>query len=494
MMPRVRALALVLVTFVVMSLFGMSALAWHLRPFLLSVDVKHFDRIVIGGGAGGSYAAVRLTDKGYHTALLEVTNRLGGHCNSVNVSAEAGWNPLNPAVVDFGVVAYPDTAVINNTYGVFAIDSRAFVERFANTTTLGPDGISPYFVADLDNKLGVSFAGFPNITGDDVLNLANALIANFSFLSTTTNPSSVPDELNKTIKEYMVANPQLVNFTRYFESLAEQGGFDVSTVSVFYLFREAPMYFAQAVEGGKLFRITNGCQALYDGMFNFLQASGTSKVFLNADIMHVTMPHSGSSGRHTVRFRVDGKETVITADHLVWGVSPTLANFAAVGMALDDVETAALAPVKEHSGYYAMRLNTADPLLPVALVLDVNNTENLNQPSRAGLRIVYQGIFVLLSCLVVSLVFHLVIFSLFAFLVIVGDQFFPFYVMLFSVVAMLAFSPIAFAAFCFMVCVFLLVCFPSVFFSLGATLTPLFSLLFYSFYVSLTVLLFYGYL
>ncbi|KAI9929379.1 hypothetical protein MW887_000848 [Aspergillus wentii] len=55
------------------------------------------DVCIIGGGASGSYAAVRLQDLGYSVALIEQENQLGGHTNTYT---------KDDISVDYGVVDY----------------------------------------------------------------------------------------------------------------------------------------------------------------------------------------------------------------------------------------------------------------------------------------------------------------------------------------------------------------------------------------------------
>ncbi|KAG7406965.1 Beta-cyclopiazonate dehydrogenase [Fusarium oxysporum f. sp. rapae] len=87
-------------------------------------DTLEVDVAIVGGGATGAYAAVRLReDYGKKVVVIEKQNRLGGHVHAYKPSANA--RPIN-----YGVQAYLDRKT-----------TKAFFKRF-NVGLISPDLIS----------------------------------------------------------------------------------------------------------------------------------------------------------------------------------------------------------------------------------------------------------------------------------------------------------------------------------------------------------------
>lgn len=67
------------------------------------------DVIVIGGGSSGTYAAIRLQEEGYTTALLEKEDHLGGHTVTYT-------DPDTDQAFNLGVAAYQDSPIVRNYF------------------------------------------------------------------------------------------------------------------------------------------------------------------------------------------------------------------------------------------------------------------------------------------------------------------------------------------------------------------------------------------
>ena len=62
-------------------------------------DIVTRDYCVIGGGASGTYAAIRLQQMNKSVALVELKDTLGGHTNTYT-------DPNTQTAIDYGVQAY----------------------------------------------------------------------------------------------------------------------------------------------------------------------------------------------------------------------------------------------------------------------------------------------------------------------------------------------------------------------------------------------------
>jgi hypothetical protein len=77
-------------------------------------DSLECDVAIMGGGAAGSYAAVRLRDAGKKVIVIEQKTHLGGHVDTFTV-------PGTSVAVDFGVLAYLEPPGVRDFFGRFGI-------------------------------------------------------------------------------------------------------------------------------------------------------------------------------------------------------------------------------------------------------------------------------------------------------------------------------------------------------------------------------------
>src|SRR5277367_5498694 len=83
-------------------------------------DTITVDVCIIGGGATGTYAAVRLQeDYGKSVIVVEKTGRLGGHTETY--FATGAPPPFTGAPVDFGVQAWIASDLTTNFFGRFNV-------------------------------------------------------------------------------------------------------------------------------------------------------------------------------------------------------------------------------------------------------------------------------------------------------------------------------------------------------------------------------------
>ncbi|KAF4538203.1 uncharacterized protein LTHEOB_10973 [Lasiodiplodia theobromae] len=78
-------------------------------------DIIEKDVVILGGGAAGSYAAVRLLDAGKSVVVIEKEDHLGGHVNTYSA-------PNFPFGLDFGVIAYLELPGVVDFFKRFDIE------------------------------------------------------------------------------------------------------------------------------------------------------------------------------------------------------------------------------------------------------------------------------------------------------------------------------------------------------------------------------------
>ncbi|HEX6755470.1 MAG TPA: FAD-dependent oxidoreductase [Mycobacteriales bacterium] len=140
---------------------------------VLSCDVA-----ILGGGATGTYAAVRLRDLGRSVVVIEAGDRLGGHTQT--------WtDPVTGGPVDIGVIVFHDLPVVRSYFGRFGIPLTT-----ADFTV--PGGVTKY----VDFGTGAEVAGFVPPDPSAALGAYAAQIARYPYLGTGYDlPDPVPADL-----------------------------------------------------------------------------------------------------------------------------------------------------------------------------------------------------------------------------------------------------------------------------------------------------------
>src|SRR5215469_2132544 len=71
--------------------------------------IIHRDVLIIGGGSGGTYSAIRLQQQGKSVVVVEKEAVLGGHTNTF-------IDPVTGAPIDYGVQIWDNIPVVTNYF------------------------------------------------------------------------------------------------------------------------------------------------------------------------------------------------------------------------------------------------------------------------------------------------------------------------------------------------------------------------------------------
>lgn len=170
-------------------------------------DVIRRDVAVIGGGASGTYGAIRLGDMGKSVVLVERASRLGGHENTYT-------DPVTGTNIDYGVQAYDNISVSRDFFARFNIPVTNYSFTtvpaiYANFKTgqVLPDftpglNFTPY-AQQLAKYPDFSWSwSLPNPVPEDLLVTFGDFITKYSLEDVAYSIFSITDG---------VANPQLLN-------------------------------------------------------------------------------------------------------------------------------------------------------------------------------------------------------------------------------------------------------------------------------------------
>jgi hypothetical protein len=141
-------------------------------------DIITRDVCIIGGGATGTYSAVRLSqDMGKSVVIVEKTDRLGGH-------TETYIDPVTHYPVDYGVQAYHNLSVVTN-----------FFARF-NVSLTAVSLTSPFTTDYVDLRTGKVVPGYTPPDPTTALGILAAQLEKYPYLPEGYNlPDPVPADL-----------------------------------------------------------------------------------------------------------------------------------------------------------------------------------------------------------------------------------------------------------------------------------------------------------
>jgi hypothetical protein len=314
----------------VLKVLGSTGLATGLaanEAVAKSGDIER-DVCIVGGGAAGTYAAMRLRDMGKSVVIVERTNRLGGHCETYH-------DPASGAPIDIGVVVFPDNALVRGYFGRFSVP--LVTASFAGATN--------QFV---DFRTGKSVAAF-DPSGLDV---GTALFTYLQILQTRYG------FIEQNGFQLPVSGPILEELLLPFGQWAQQFGLS-ALIPTFYLFEQG---FGPLLSATTLYVLKNmsssvvgsllqssfltapfGAGALYDAA----SAELSGDVLFGADVRQV---ERGSVVK--VKVSTDQGSHTIRASKLLFTAPPVLTSFA--GFDLDFPEFATLARFRHHHYWTAV--------------------------------------------------------------------------------------------------------------------------------------------
>ncbi|GKT40628.1 beta-cyclopiazonate dehydrogenase [Colletotrichum spaethianum] len=314
-------------------------------------DIIQRDVLIVGGGATGTYAAVRLRDQNKTIAVVERADKLGGHVDTFR-------DPATGAPIDYGVQAY----IQNN-------QTTQFFERFG--VQLNTSALSPFPSKVVDFKTGFVV---PNATAVDpntlVGPLANYLfsILQFDFLAEGAYdiPENVPEDLLLPFGQF-VDKYNLTDVVQVVWIFAQGVGNLLETPTLYVL-----QNFGQAhllgLSAGYLYAPA-GNQVVYD----------KAGAFLGSDVLYssvVVASNRTDDGVTAVVASANGRK-LIKAKKLLITIPPTVENLAPFD--LDDSEMSVFKQWQNVPYYVGVVSKSGLPDLTNFLNVDITAPDALPQ-------------------------------------------------------------------------------------------------------------------
>jgi len=314
----------------VLKVLSSSAVATGLTAAHAEAKHGHIERdvCIVGGGAAGTYAALRLRDMGKSVVIVERTGRLGGHCETYH-------DPASGAPIDIGVVVFPDNPLVRGYFGRFGV--TLVTASFAGVTNQFVDFRSGAAVATFQpTQQDVGIALFTYL---QLLQTRYPFIEQNGFQLPASGP--VLEELLMPFGQWAQAfglNALIPTFYQF-----EQGYGPLLSATTLYVLKNMGLAVVGALLQGSFLTAPFGAAALYDAA----TAELAGNVVFNAQIEQV---HREKGVR--VKVETPHGSSTISCKKLLFTAPPVLPGFA--GFDLDLREFVTFARFRDHHYWTAV--------------------------------------------------------------------------------------------------------------------------------------------
>ena len=280
------------------------------------------DVCIVGGGAAGTYAAVRLGDLGKSVMLLESSGRLGGH-------AQTFTDPATGVPIDIGVADFENTPLVT-----------AYLNRFGvQTATSLPASQAS---ANIDFRTGLAVTISPPsqaAVGAALAQYYEILTTEYPYLDAGFQlPDPVPAELAAPFSSFVQTHGLQALVPTMFQY--SQGAGNLLNDPALYVLKLFSLNVVGSILSGGFLNLPQGTQQLYNAAQSYLGES----VLLNATVQSIQR----CDGVQT-RVKTPQGTTTIRSGQLLWAAPPTLQNLSPVD--LDGLEASMFSQLcaKEYS-------------------------------------------------------------------------------------------------------------------------------------------------
>ncbi len=280
------------------------ATALDIRDAAAQGDAIERDVCIVGGGAAGTYAALRLRDEGRSVVILERSDRLGGHCETYR-------DPSSGVPIDIGVFLFPDNTLVRGLFERFGVPLA--------TAALG--GATSQFVDFRTGQAAQAFEPSPLELGTALATYLQILQTRFPFLQQSgfqlPEPGPLLDELTLPFGQWASLyglEPLLPTF-----HLFEQGFGPLLGATTLYVLKNMSPAVVGALLGGSFLFAPAGAGALYEA----------ASVELGGDVLYESdVCHVDRGAGVCLRVRSSRGERTVRASQLLFTAPPLLDNLA----------------------------------------------------------------------------------------------------------------------------------------------------------------------
>lgn len=300
-------------------------------------DIIFRDVCIIGGGASGTYAALRLGDLNQSVIIVERKDRLGGH-------TETYTDPVTNATIDIGVSIFHNLDIVKNLFSRFDIPLI--------TVSVNTPGIVTEFV---DFSTGELVTGYSPADPTTALGTYAAQLARYPYLEAGFDlPDPVPTDLLLPFGDFISKYSISAAVSLIFE--IAQGLGDFLTIPTIYVMKNVGLGVIQGVETGFLTTAQQDNSELYE---KAQTALSTADALLLSSHIVATDRGDTCDGYAKIIVSTPSGRKLIKAKKILVSIPPTLKNFAHFD--LDDTERSLFEQFCATGYYTGLLRNTGIP-------------------------------------------------------------------------------------------------------------------------------------
>lgn len=284
------------------------------------------DICIIGGGASGTYAAMRLRDLNQSVVLVEHTDRLGGH-------TETYTDPATNAKIDIGVLVWHNIDIVKNFFARFDVP-------LTDASFVRP-GVVTNFV---DFRTGVPVTGYSPSDPTAALGAYAAQLAQYPYLEAGFDlPDPVPADLLLPFGDFVAKYGLSAAVNTIFQF--DQGIGDFLTRPTIYVMKLFGLSIIQGIQTGFLTTARHDNSELYEKAQAAL--SSANALLLSSHV--VATKRTPGDGYAKILVSTPSGPKLIRAKKILLTIPPTIKNLAHFD--LDDTEYSLFNQFNT-SGYY----------------------------------------------------------------------------------------------------------------------------------------------
>lgn len=251
-------------------------------------DIIERDVAVIGGGASGTYGAVRLGDYGQSVVLIEKDNVLGGHCEGYSI-------PETGQMLDYGVDNFQNITVVRNFFAKFNLDLIPYTS-YAKSSQYA------------DFSTGTVYSNH-SLPPPDFSTYINQL-ERFPYLDWGWDlPEPVPEELVLPFGQF-IKKHSLEDIAYMLASFATGNGHSLDQTTA-YILKSVDKAFIEAMQGGNVMSSSANWE-----LYNRAQKHLGSDALVSSIVVASHRPDDGSKARLAVD-TPSGRKLIIAKKILV---------------------------------------------------------------------------------------------------------------------------------------------------------------------------------
>lgn len=287
------------------------------------------DVAIIGGGASGTFSAVRLRDQGKSVVLIEKECILGGHTNTYQ-------DPVTKVTVDYGVEVFHNQQIVKDYF------SRLNVSWTIAPPGFGAGGAPVYLDANTAEQVDYTSPDPRAAIFAYATQLAQYAQLELGFFL----PDPVPDDLLLPFGDFLAKYPDIGNATMTIFEFG-QGLGDFLAQPTLYVFKNFGLDIIQDISTGFLVTTSQNNQEIYDHATELLGSD-----VLRSSIVKST--HHRDDNGVQLEVQTPSGRRIVKAQKLLIAIPQKLDNLRAFD--LDDRE-ADLFSEFSNTGYYTALLN-----------------------------------------------------------------------------------------------------------------------------------------